>query len=148
MSSEEFQFLAASAKQKRISAFQPHDASSSLRLLHQHLIDLLLRHRVVSRTFSHVDRLCTGRDHRQHAVAHQTVIDHHLCLFQHLRSFQSQQPCVPGTGSHQPDFSRLFCFLLFFLSRHSTRISFLNCPASFFPICSASETFPRSTAVS
>ena len=88
-------FLAASCKHQRVAALQPHHIATSQPVLHEQLVDLLLRHPRLPRQFPHINTLSLSRRHIQHRPHRQPVIHHHIRLRQHLRPPQSKQPRIP-----------------------------------------------------
>ena len=94
-------FLAASCEHQRVAALQPHHIATSLPVLHQQLVYLLLRHPRLPRQLPHIDTLSLSRRHIQHRPHREPVINHHLRPRQHLRPPQSKQPRIPRPSTQK-----------------------------------------------
>ncbi|CCJ89637.1 hypothetical protein BN132_1565 [Cronobacter turicensis 564] len=100
-----FQFFAAAPENKRVAAFQAHHGFALAGEINQHLVGLMLRHRVRARAFPDTDAVGVATHQIQHAVAHQMVVKHDIRLLHHLQTAQRQQPGVAGARAHQNDFA-------------------------------------------
>ena len=100
---EQRKLLAAAPEQERIAALQAHDLVAGEGLFQQDLADAPLRHGVMVGTLSHINGPHVGGNHRQHAVADQAVVDHHVGTLEHRLALAGEQARVAGPRPHQPD---------------------------------------------
>ena len=107
MLGKQLEFLTAAAEQERVAALQAYDLVARERLIEQHLTDLLLAHRVVCCTLTHVNRARTTWHAGEHTVADERVVHDHVCLLQHIVALAREQARIAGTGANEPNFADL-----------------------------------------
>ena len=84
-------FLAAAAENVRIAALEPHDTATSLRVLDEQLVDLVLRHRVVAGCLANVDDLDVRVELVEQATRAESVGDDDVGLGEQLPSARGDQ---------------------------------------------------------
>lgn len=68
---------------------------------------------MIAGTLAHVDELRVSRNHGQHTLAYEGIIDHDIGFGEDFLSFQREKTGIAGACAHQPDFS-YGSLLLFF----------------------------------
>lgn len=97
------QLFAAAAEDKRIAPFQAHHGFTRFGGVNQHLVSVVLRHRVLASPFADADLLRVATDQLAHAVGDQMVVEHHVRVLQHLQAAQRQEPGIARPCPHQND---------------------------------------------
>ena len=93
--------LAAAAVHQRIAALEPDHRAAGPRQPHQHRVDLLLRHRMTTRTLADVDPHHTLWHEVDDLLRHETVVDQGVAGLKKLVSPQGQQLRVAGARTNQ-----------------------------------------------
>ena len=97
--------FSATAKDKRVAAFQAQHAFALPRQLHQPQRDIALLGRGLSATFARIFVDCL-RSPIKDPLLHKRVIDHDIGLPQRVERMQRQQPRIAWARAAQPDPAR------------------------------------------
>ena len=89
--------LAAAAEHERISALQPHDATSGRPVLEQQPLDLGLRHRRTATLLAGIQELGVGSSAIQRRRRNQAVVDDHVGRRDQLERARRQQARIAWT---------------------------------------------------
>ena len=95
--------FAPTAEQVRIASLETNHGLAGLGLLHQQLIEVVLRYGMRRGPLAPVNALSSGGCQRQTTGLHQRVVDDNIGTRQHLGTAPGQQTFVARTCSHQID---------------------------------------------
>ena len=101
-------FFAAATKHEGVAALEAGNSRTRhfAGELHQQLIDFGLLYLVVLRHLAYIHHLCLRIAHPEYSKGHQTVVNHHIRLFENLLAAQGQESRIARTSPNQINLSR------------------------------------------
>src|SRR5690606_23703700 len=99
-------FLAATAKDERVTAFEAQYPLAFLGQRYQPLVDLLLRQGVLCASFAHLNTVCIAATQIENGRRYQAVIKHHISLLHQAQGAEGQQVWITRPGADQIDFAQ------------------------------------------
>lgn len=103
---EKLHLLGAAAKQQRVAALEPRHAPPLSRAVQEHVVDLLLRRRGLTRAFADEEALGLGPGVGEHRGVHEGVVEHRVGAADGARAAQGEQARVAGPDADEGDQSR------------------------------------------
>jgi hypothetical protein len=92
--------LTATAKQKRVTTLQTHNAFVSFRHIHKHCIGAGLRHGVVSASLSNELAFAMLRNEIEHFLRHKGVVNQGITSRQQAMGLQREQFWITRASTH------------------------------------------------
>ncbi len=100
---QEFQFLAAATKDKRVATLQPNHPLASASVLQHQRVDSNLRRMVITRLFSDLDKFGVAAREREYFFTHQAIVQDDIGLVEQAQRAQGQQSRIAGAGANERD---------------------------------------------
>jgi hypothetical protein len=100
--------FAAAPEDERIAAFEAYDDLAFLGLVHEELVDLILRQRMRAGPLADVHDLGGFRDARRDVVRHERIEGDEIRLRDQFRGAQGEQTGVAGAGADEINLPYVF----------------------------------------